>query len=64
MRRANRRNPAVILPVEDSPADQELVRRPVEKGIIRKELRIVQVGIINSWITSPLQIGEVPESDH
>ena len=44
MRTANRRNLAVILLVEDSPADQELVRRAVEKVTIRNELRIVEDG--------------------
>jgi len=39
-----RRNPAVILLVEDNPADQELIRRAVEKVTIRKELRIVGDG--------------------
>jgi CheY-like chemotaxis protein len=39
-----RRNPAVILLVEDSPADQELIRRALEKLTIRKELRIVEDG--------------------
>ena len=44
MRTQNRRNSAVILLVEDSPADQELVRRAVEKVTIRNELRIVEDG--------------------
>ena len=44
MRTANRRNPAVILLVEDSPADQELVRRAVEMVTIRNELHIVEDG--------------------
>jgi CheY-like chemotaxis protein len=39
-----RRNPAVILLVEDNPADQELIRRAVEEAAIRKELRIVEDG--------------------
>jgi CheY-like chemotaxis protein len=39
-----RRNPAVILLVEDNPADQELIRRAMEKATIRKELRIVGDG--------------------
>jgi len=39
-----RRNRAVILLVEDNPADQELIRRAVEKVTIRKELRIVGDG--------------------
>lgn len=39
-----RRNPVVILLVEDNPADQELIRRAVEKVTIRKELRIVEDG--------------------
>jgi CheY-like chemotaxis protein len=39
-----RRNRAVILLVEDNPADQELIRRAVEKVTIGKELRIVEDG--------------------
>jgi CheY-like chemotaxis protein len=39
-----RRNPVVILLVEDSLADQELIRRAVEKVKIPKELRIVEDG--------------------
>ena len=39
-----RRNPAVILLVEDSPADQDLIRRAVEKVTFCKELRIVEDG--------------------
>jgi len=39
-----RRTPAVILLVEDSPADQELVRRAMEKVTIPKELRLVEDG--------------------
>ncbi len=39
-----RRTPAVILLVEDNPADQELIRRAVEKVTILKELRIVEDG--------------------
>jgi len=39
-----RRNPAVILLVEDNPADQELIRRAMDKVAVRKELRIVGDG--------------------
>ena len=39
-----RRNPAIILLVEDNRADQELIRRAVEKVTIPKELRIVEDG--------------------
>ena len=39
-----RRNRAVILLVEDSPADQELIRRAVDKVKVRRELRIVGDG--------------------
>jgi CheY-like chemotaxis protein len=39
-----RRKPAVILLVEDNPADQELIRRAAEKVTIRKDLRIVGDG--------------------
>jgi CheY-like chemotaxis protein len=41
---SKRRNPAVILLVEDNPADQELIRRAVEEAKIGKELRIVEDG--------------------
>jgi CheY-like chemotaxis protein len=39
-----RRDPAIILLVEDNPADQELIRRAVEEGTVCKELRIVEDG--------------------
>jgi len=39
-----RRHPAVILLVEDNPADQELIRRAVEKVTIPGDLRIVEDG--------------------
>jgi len=39
-----RRNPAIILLVEDNRADQELIRRAVEKVTIPGELRIVEDG--------------------
>ncbi len=39
-----RRKPTVILLVEDNPADQELIRRALEKLGARRELRIVGDG--------------------
>jgi CheY-like chemotaxis protein len=39
-----RRNRSVILLVEDNPADQELIRRALEKATMDKELRIVEDG--------------------
>jgi CheY-like chemotaxis protein len=41
---SKRRTPAVILLVEDSPADQELARRATEKVTTPKELRIIEDG--------------------
>ena len=39
-----RRNPAVILLVEDNPADQELIRRAAKEAAFGKALRIVEDG--------------------
>ena len=41
---SKRRNPGIILLVEDNRADQELIRRAMEGATIRKELRIVENG--------------------
>jgi CheY-like chemotaxis protein len=41
---SKRRNPAIILLVEDNRADQELIRRAIQKVTIPKELRIVEDG--------------------
>jgi len=41
---SKRKNPSVILLVEDNRADQELIRRAVEKVTFCKELRIVEDG--------------------
>ncbi len=41
---SKRKNPSVILLVEDNPADQELIRRAVEEATFCKELRIVEDG--------------------
>ena len=41
---SKKRSPALILLVEDNPADQELIRRAVEKLTVRRELRIVGDG--------------------
>jgi CheY-like chemotaxis protein len=41
---SKRRNPAIILLVEDNRADQELICRAVKEAAIGKELRIVEDG--------------------
>jgi CheY-like chemotaxis protein len=41
---SKRRTPAIILLVEDNPADQELIRRAAKEAAFGKELRIVEDG--------------------